>query len=152
MPFDAVNTRVPPGSFRMWDSPRNSPCARAVCRVFPWWAHSIMCVGGPRNFSVGERQQKDNKPGIRGELCSGCVWWWVYNRRERLFWARGITEHSEAERLRSRGTRSRGKSSLPKSSSVFLTRNPGKYLLDSPTLEFLLCIPCIKYRWNFRYK
>lgn len=31
-----------------------------------------------------------------------------------------------------RGTRSRGKSLLPESSSVFLTRNPGKYLLDSP--------------------
>ena len=60
MPFNAVNTRVPPGSFRMRDSPHNSPCARAVCRVSPWWAHSIMRVGGPRNFSVGERQQAWN--------------------------------------------------------------------------------------------
>ena len=69
MPFNAVNTRVPPGSLRMRDSPRNSSRARAVCRVFPWWAHSIMRVGGPRNFSVGERQQAWNSRRPISRVC-----------------------------------------------------------------------------------
>ena len=84
MPFDAVNTRVPPESFRMRDSPRNSPCVWVFRHIFPWWAHSIMCVSGSRNFSVGERQQAWNS---RRPISRVCLVVGLQSPRE-VFWAR----------------------------------------------------------------